>query len=93
MIELNQSNLCDIVGPRKQRCFSGGTVACHRNEYDDEIKFNYKRFNAAFVFVTQTRNINDWICLNKFDVDSVYLDFAKAFDTVSHIKLLTKLTG
>ena len=30
---------------------------------------------------------------SKLGVDSVYLDFAKVFDTVSHVKLLTKLTG
>ena len=39
--------------------------------------------------------LNDWtLCLKtKFGVDSVYLDFAKAFNTVSHVKLLIKLTG
>ena len=30
---------------------------------------------------------------SKFGIDSVYLDFAKAFDTVSNVKLLTKVTG
>ena len=39
--------------------------------------------------------LNDWTLFlkSKLGVDSVYLDFAKAFDTVSHVKLLTKLTG
>ena len=34
-----------------------------------------------------------FVLKSKFGVDSVYLDFAKAFDTVSHVKLLTKRTG
>ena len=39
--------------------------------------------------------LNDWTLFltSNYDVDSLYLDFAKAFDTVSHVKLLTKLTG
>ena len=37
--------------------------------------------------------INDWSIAikNRFIVDSAYLDFAKAFDTGSHHKLIFKL--
>ncbi len=38
-------------------------------------------------------SINDWTLAakNKKSVDIIYLDFAKAFDTVSHVKLIQKL--
>ena len=35
----------------------------------------------------------DFVFKKKFRVNSVYQDFKKAFDTVSHVKWLTKLTG
>ena len=39
------------------------------------------------------KTINDWSIAfeNRFSVDFAYLDFAKAFDTVSHHKLIFKL--
>lgn len=39
--------------------------------------------------------LNDWTIAinNKKTVDSIYIDFSKAFDTVSHCKLLNKLTS
>jgi len=37
-------------------------------------------------------NINDWLFLrNHHTVDAVYFDFAKAFYSISHTKLLHKL--
>ena len=40
-----------------------------------------------------TCTLNDWSIAyeNRFNVDSAYLDFAKAFYTVSHHKLIFKL--
>ena len=39
--------------------------------------------------------VHDWVLdINRhLRIDCVYIDFAKAFDTVSHSKLLTKLNG
>ena len=54
----------------------------------NEKNVNRWRPNASVLINNGLPNVAD-----KFGVDSVYLDFAKAFDTVSHVKLLTKLTG
>ena len=37
--------------------------------------------------------LNDWTLAvnNHTKVDVVYIDFAKAFDSISHVKLLTKI--
>ena len=48
-----------------------------------------------YTFTQLLETLNGWTLFlkSKFGVDFVYLDIAKAFDTVSHVKLLTKLTG
>ena len=63
-----------------------------QSNYTPSARISYK---TLYLYPT-LRNIKrlDFVFKKqKFGVDSVYLDFAKAFDTVSHVKLLTKLTG
>ena len=58
---------------------------------EDQFGFCTGRSCALQLLVT----INDWLgCLdNKVPIDAAYLDFRKAFDSVPHKRLLTKLKG
>ena len=60
------------------------------------INRNQHGFLSGHSTCTQLlETINDWsiALFNRHAVDCVYFDFAKAFDTVSHTKLLHKLAG
>ena len=58
---------------------------------EDQFGFCQGRSCSLQLLVT----INDWLgCLDsKVPVDAAYLDFKKAFDSVPHKRLLTKLKG
>ena len=57
----------------------------------EQFGFCSKRSTVTQLIVT----LNDWMINldNKIPVDAVYLDFAKAFDTVPHERLKNKLYG
>jgi len=56
------------------------------------ISHNQNRFLSRHSTCTQLlETINDWATALHHAVDAVYFDFAKAFDSLSHTKLLHKL--
>lgn len=71
------------------------TTTAYLNKFnlitEEQHGFLSKRSTCSQLMAT----INDWTnaANNKKRVDSVYIDFAKAFDTVCHSKLMVKLAG
>ena len=63
----------------------------HNNNFITKHQHGFLSRHSTCTQLIET--INDWSIASdtKFSVDSAYLDFAKAFDTVSHHKLIFKL--
>ena len=64
--------------------------ASKQSIYKPSTRISYKT-----LYLHTLETVHDWTLFLKrnCNLDSVYHDFAKAFDTVSHVKLLTKLIG
>ena len=69
------------------------TIMSHMesNQYLSDIQYGFRKGRSTTSLLL--KSINDHItCLdNECDVDAIYLDFAKAFDSVDHALLLQKL--
>ena len=86
-------SLTSICGKVMESIISDSMIAFLRANHllsDEQYGFLAKRSTCTQLLTT----LNDFTLLadNKMRVDAVYIDFAKAFDSVSHSKLLLKAT-
>ena len=86
-------SLTSICGNVMESIISDSMIAFLRANHllsDEQYGFLAKRSTCTQLLTT----LNDFTLLadNKMRVDAVYIDFAKAFDSVSHSKLLLKAT-